>query len=1027
LSPAAYLADLLAFINNPANIVGTNLETPDSATLISGLNALTMRYAPDDENPGHLKKADPEQARRPDIPAIELSCPNADTPLPYVDLVMEILEQAASGTLEGHSHQTSGDVDQRGAHPEHINETAYDNLAAAVFPLTLPFDIWHAEADLLLPELGTNRVELLETFQPSVGTESGPTDSDRLVLPLTLPFHIRQDNAEQGHPETASLMRSERWARARLGLSAPQWELIAGADEGGVSQSPFAWGHRDGTESGWTSLLAQLSNAEAFLERSGLTYEELMQLTVLKSVDRFGDLYLNPGSPPVCDPAQIEVEGLNQEMALFLHRLLRLRAALGWSLIELDQAVMALDSAARADGQPLLDAQFLIKLAQVVDLKDQFRLPLPELLSWWSNIDTADYSVEGLPVYRSFYDTQVPAPHGDDPKTEKFALDDTRTELIDDEQPLIDYVDLIAPILGLTQSELPLLEDGLALESDRLNLANLSTLYRHASLARALGLGIAEYLLARQLIGSDPFTDEGPEAPTYQTLRFLSRFRDLERSGFGLAELHYLVGAGEHPQGSSLPPTEDWLDQTAESLRQTLSGIEPPSEDEDAALDLQALAALRAKALGIALAELLGIGTDVCRALLTHTRLKADSAPPACCTWAFRPAGLSIMQALLAALGASEPEPHQETVRSILLRLHQAALLVSRLGLTAADLQGLVAIRGRTGWLDPTALPIDPPGPQPLGTLSGLMHLVDFSGLRRRLPAHQRGRLFELFLIPSDIKTANDPAEARNEYTELLAELTGWPTDQIKALIGDPDANDDPAKLGILQPDFPEHFRAPRLALRIGAAIRLAQRLGLPVAEAAALLPDPENAKDSAMRIRNALRARWGANWNAAVKPLRDRLREQQRAALVAFLMHQWSLKRADDLFDLFLIDVEMSPCMQTSRIVQATASVQLFVQRVIMNLEPGLSITADGAAQWEWMKNYRVWEGNRQVFLYPENWIQPELRDDKTPFFEELETELLQSDLTEASAETALLHYLEKLHEIARLQPCGMYREEDS
>jgi hypothetical protein len=31
--------------------------------------------------------------------------------------------------------------------------------------------------------------------------------------------------------------------------------------------------------------------------------------------------------------------------------------------------------------------------------------------------------------------------------------------------------------------------------------------------------------------------------------------------------------------------------------------------------------------------------------------------------------------------------------------------------------------------------------------------------------------------------------------------------------------------------------------------------------------------------------------------------------------------------------------------------------------------------SSWEWGKNYRVWEANRKVFLYPENWIEPELR----------------------------------------------------
>src|SRR5712692_1177620 len=30
--------------------------------------------------------------------------------------------------------------------------------------------------------------------------------------------------------------------------------------------------------------------------------------------------------------------------------------------------------------------------------------------------------------------------------------------------------------------------------------------------------------------------------------------------------------------------------------------------------------------------------------------------------------------------------------------------------------------------------------------------------------------------------------------------------------------------------------------------------------------------------------------------------------------------------------------------------------------------------ATWEWRKNYRVWEANRGIFLYPENWIEPDL-----------------------------------------------------
>ena len=31
--------------------------------------------------------------------------------------------------------------------------------------------------------------------------------------------------------------------------------------------------------------------------------------------------------------------------------------------------------------------------------------------------------------------------------------------------------------------------------------------------------------------------------------------------------------------------------------------------------------------------------------------------------------------------------------------------------------------------------------------------------------------------------------------------------------------------------------------------------------------------------------------------------------------------------------------------------------------------------AEWEWSKRYRVWDANRKIFLYPENWIEPESR----------------------------------------------------
>ena len=40
-------------------------------------------------------------------------------------------------------------------------------------------------------------------------------------------------------------------------------------------------------------------------------------------------------------------------------------------------------------------------------------------------------------------------------------------------------------------------------------------------------------------------------------------------------------------------------------------------------------------------------------------------------------------------------------------------------------------------------------------------------------------------------------------------------------------------------------------------------------------------------------------------------------------------------------------------------------------------------SVDWNWLKRYRTWQASRKEVLYPENVIEPELRDDKTPQFE--------------------------------------------
>ena len=214
--------------------------------------------------------------------------------------------------------------------------------------------------------------------------------------------------------------------------------------------------------------------------------------------------------------------------------------------------------------------------------------------------------------------------------------------------------------------------------------------------------------------------------------------------------------------------------------------------------------------------------------------------------------------------------------------------------------------------------------------------------------------------------------------------------------------------------------------LRLAYCMQALLRLGVNAARAIEWAK-AEPTFDDAESLKQTVKSKYDlTQWQQVIQPIQDEFREQKRNALVSWLVthpsqaqgQTWS--DANGLYSYFLIDVEMSACMLTSRLKQASASAQLFVQRCLMNLEVDILAKTDldpKWKQWQWMKNYRVWEANRKVFLYPENWIEPELRDEKSPFFKDLENELMQNDITRDTVEQAYLNYLEKLDNVANLE----------
>ncbi|WP_214318722.1 hemopexin repeat-containing protein [Nonomuraea sediminis] len=173
-----------------------------------------------------------------------------------------------------------------------------------------------------------------------------------------------------------------------------------------------------------------------------------------------------------------------------------------------------------------------------------------------------------------------------------------------------------------------------------------------------------------------------------------------------------------------------------------------------------------------------------------------------------------------------------------------------------------------------------------------------------------------------------------------------------------------------------------------------------------------------------ALSRRVGAPPSKLAAVTGDPVLTLERDALLSAVLAGLGLHDSADLYEKLLIDVDMGAKGVTSTIREAIAAVQLYLHRYLLDLEPG----GDEADRerlhrwWAWMKNYRVWEANRKVFLYPENYLRPELRDTKTPGFVELQNDLLQSGITSATAQRAYKRYLDEYTEVSRLAIAGGY-----
>lgn len=349
---------------------------------------------------------------------------------------------------------------------------------------------------------------------------------------------------------------------------------------------------------------------------------------------------------------------------------------------------------------------------------------------------------------------------------------------------------------------------------------------------------------------------------------------------------------------------------------------------------------------------------------------------------------------------------------------HKAALVVSAFRLTEPELEYLSTHSADFGSFDLNRLPLHPSAFN-LALFASWHRLRGIAALRSQF-ASPTISIIQIF-----------GAITRAEAIAKLSAAAGWNLQELEWLAG-------PSAMKLADADF----RTESALLRIASCFALSRRTSVSVRQLWRWALVDLTGVDGpvvATEMQKALKALHDDDaWLTVGKALNDSLRDARRNALVSYLLAHPEcvrpddtdrfnprLKTPDDLYEHLLIDVQMGSCMMTSRIKQAISSVQLFVQRCLLGLEFEVDPGALSAEHWaKSMQHYRIWEAARKVFMYPENWLQPQLRDDKTPFFRELETDLLKNELTNENVEAAFERYLRKLEDIARPEILGLYIE---
>ncbi len=892
--------------------------------------------------------------RRPDLQHIPLDRAATFDEISHSQLVLEILEAYVARRGEwAGTKWTSMDWGS-------IRAEAQELLESQVYPLEHPVDLEMFEREVLVRKFGLEFHRILESIAPTTGHD----------------------------------LATELVCRT-IGISETQRRIVADKEmAAGGSVFPL--------EEIWGCLAADLDvlswSVPVIMDRAKITLVELDQY--LRTRYCGGDWRLHYLPDQDLDTLAVQPGPLTRDELRKMNRFFRLLKEL--RQIDPSRTVHELDSAIGRLGANLLDEAFLRNLASAMRLAARWNLSWFPMLEACAGIETWKESVLGEDGTMILLPSRLHSLFQVAESDPDFAIVPSTGEFLRTTLAISDKIEALQKGFPVSRQELVAAAKAVGIdpaESGSFKVASLSKIRRILLLAELLDMDHPTLGRTAILTGRNP---SDPNLDVVDLLDTCSRFADLELPG-GVLEYLFLDRTG------GTDPVEPIESITAESV---LAELAAGYAEIDAGLEGMvvdpstggpSLEATRARRKTEQLGKTLGEALDVSPEIVIH-----------------------LLSEHLTSLGdASRKGIHDfldgllqgDEFAKALRRLHKTSLFAVVTGLSSAELDALRDATAQWGGFDLDDFTPDADGSINNDAIAWLRPVGRYLVLRKTRSQAKKN-------APALLSALKDGVTTDSDWQAIVA-ATGWSREDLEEL----------ARISGVDPTAMSNADFLYKAID---AMDILRKTGSDMVSVAKWLSVSDRRTSM---VREALHSRFSANeWETVSKKLESELRNFRRERMIEFVLNHSdlpeSIRTAEQLYQWFLIDVKMDAGQTTSRIVQAIATVQQFVQRCTLNLEKGattsddagggqdprisfqgVSPTAFDAKRWEWMKNYRVWEANRKVFLFPENYLEPELRADKSEFFQELEDDLMESTISEESAEKAFHDYLQKLDSVARIR----------